>query len=111
MSYLTYHAAGNAHTVLFLAIFHTHLSCWCLHVQVSRTYESLSVGCPASTSGRVLTNIDRDKSDRKRMAAYPYGGGRGRTAASNYTVLEQLAGGASALVQWRLETGRTHQIR
>ena len=36
---------------------------------------------------------------------------RGRHAASNYEVMEDLAGGAAVLVQWRLETGRTHQIR
>ena len=36
---------------------------------------------------------------------------RGRLAASRYRVLEALAGGAAALVEWRLETGRTHQIR
>ncbi len=45
------------------------------------------------------------------MAAMPYLGSRGRPAASNYEVVEPLAGGAAALVQWRLETGRTHQIR
>jgi 23S rRNA pseudouridine1911/1915/1917 synthase len=36
---------------------------------------------------------------------------RGRTAASNYRVLEELAGGLASLVAWQLETGRTHQIR
>ncbi len=36
---------------------------------------------------------------------------RGRHAASKYEVLETMAGGAAALVRWRLETGRTHQIR
>ena len=30
---------------------------------------------------------------------------------SNYTVMEHLAGGSAALVQWKLNTGRTHQIR
>jgi 23S rRNA pseudouridine1911/1915/1917 synthase len=79
--------------------------------QVSRIYLSLTVGSPAQSSGRVLTNIDRDTAERKRQAAYPYGGPRGRPAASNYSVLEVLAGGAAALVQWKLETGRTHQIR
>ena len=44
------------------------------------------------------------------MAAFAYASARGRTAASNYAVLEPLAGGAAALVQWRLETGRTHQV-
>lgn len=28
-----------------------------------------------------------------------------------YRVIEVLAGGGSALVEWRLETGRTHQVR
>jgi tRNA pseudouridine synthase 2 len=45
------------------------------------------------------------------MMAVPYGSGRGRTAASNYQTLEVVADGGAALVQWRLETGRTHQIR
>ncbi|KAG2423929.1 hypothetical protein HYH02_015268 [Chlamydomonas schloesseri] len=78
---------------------------------VDRLYLSLTVGCPSARSGRVETNISRDPGDRKRMAAAPYGGTRGRTAASSYSVLEPLAGGGSALVQWKLDTGRTHQIR
>jgi 23S rRNA pseudouridine1911/1915/1917 synthase len=45
------------------------------------------------------------------MAALPYGGGRGRQAVSNYHVEEVLAAGGAALVRWKLETGRTHQIR
>ena len=36
---------------------------------------------------------------------------RGRHAVSEYSVLEALAGGGAAWVQWRLRTGRTHQIR
>ena len=30
---------------------------------------------------------------------------------SGYRVIEQLAGGTAALTAWRLQTGRTHQIR
>lgn len=30
---------------------------------------------------------------------------------SRYRVIEVLAGGGSALVEWRLETGRTHQVK
>ncbi|KAJ9528066.1 hypothetical protein QJQ45_005663 [Haematococcus lacustris] len=78
---------------------------------VGRVYSSITLGCPYPASGRVLTNIDRDPGERKRMAAFPYGSSQGRLAASNYLVLQSLAGGAAALVQWRLETGRTHQIR
>ncbi|KAL6763941.1 pseudouridine synthase [Haematococcus lacustris] len=78
---------------------------------VGRVYCSITLGCPHPASGRVLTNIDRDPGERKRMAAFPYGSTQGRLAASNYLVLQSLAGGAAALVQWQLETGRTHQIR
>jgi hypothetical protein len=53
----------------------------------------------------------RDPANRLRMMAVPYGSGRGRTAASNYTTLQVVAGGGAAVVQWKLETGRTHQIR
>jgi 23S rRNA pseudouridine1911/1915/1917 synthase len=35
----------------------------------------------------------------------------GRTAVTHVKVLESLAGGRAALVECRLETGRTHQIR
>lgn len=39
------------------------------------------------------------------------GASGGRAAASNYDVRAPLAGGNASLVEWRLETGRTHQIR
>ncbi|GLC33662.1 hypothetical protein PLESTB_000101200 [Pleodorina starrii] len=78
---------------------------------VDRLYDSITVGCPAQRQGRVETNIVRDPRDRKRMAAAPYGSGRGRTAGSGYTVVTPLAGGGAALVRWKLDTGRTHQIR
>ena len=36
---------------------------------------------------------------------------RGRRAVSGYKMLQPLAGGTAALVEWQLQTGRTHQIR
>lgn len=78
---------------------------------IQRTYLALTLGVPTPSQGKVATNIGRDSRDRKKMAAYGYDSTRGRTAVSNYQVIEELAGGAAALVQWRLETGRTHQIR
>eukprot|EP00877_Chromochloris_zofingiensis_P005843 jgi/Chrzof1/1525/Cz10g11050.t1 len=78
---------------------------------VSRIYHSVTLGCPASTSGRVETNIVRDPANRLRMTTAAYGSGRGRMAASNYRVLERFAGCGAALVEWKLDTGRTHQIR
>lgn len=38
-------------------------------------------------------------------------GSGGRSAVSNYKVRASLAGGNAALVEWQLESGRTHQIR
>ena len=38
-------------------------------------------------------------------------GARGRTAVSRWRVEEELYGGRAALMSWRLQTGRTHQIR
>lgn len=78
---------------------------------MDRTYWAIALGRPPAPSGRVETNIDRDIGDRKRMAAYAYGSARGRTAASNYKMLEPLAGGRASLLEWKLDTGRTHQIR
>lgn len=78
---------------------------------MSRIYHSITLGVPSPAERRVATNIARDPSDRLRMAALGYGAARGRTAASRYRVLRRLGGGAAALVEWRLETGRTHQIR
>ncbi|GAB4822268.1 hypothetical protein N2152v2_009314 [Parachlorella kessleri] len=78
---------------------------------VQRAYWAITVGIPSPSEGRVATNVGRDLRDRKKMAAFAYGSARGRTAASNYSVLQLLAAGGAALVQWRLETGRTHQIR
>ena len=36
---------------------------------------------------------------------------RGRNAVSGYRVVQALGDGSSALVEWQLQTGRTHQIR
>eukprot|EP00192_Tetraselmis_astigmatica_P021153 CAMPEP_0117676882 /NCGR_PEP_ID=MMETSP0804-20121206/16446_1 /TAXON_ID=1074897 /ORGANISM="Tetraselmis astigmatica, Strain CCMP880" /LENGTH=263 /DNA_ID=CAMNT_0005486123 /DNA_START=516 /DNA_END=1307 /DNA_ORIENTATION=+ len=81
---------------------------------VQRTYISITLGRPSPTQGRVEANVARDPNDRKKMAAFPYradGSGRGRHAASNYKIVEELCGGLAAVVAWKLDTGRTHQIR
>ena len=79
---------------------------------IKRTYLSITLGVPYPLQNKVETNIGRDFRDRKKMAAFAYASTRGRTAISNYIVLDDgLAAGKAALVQWRLQTGRTHQIR
>jgi 23S rRNA pseudouridine1911/1915/1917 synthase len=75
-------------------------------------YISLTCGAPNPNSGRIEVPIARDPNNRIRMIATPGSGHRyARHAASRYKVREVFAGGGSALVEWRLETGRTHQIR
>ncbi|KAI8110113.1 hypothetical protein M9435_001792 [Picochlorum sp. BPE23] len=90
---------------------HASLSAQFKDRTVNRTYLSLTLGVPTPSKARIRTNIGRDFRDRKKMAAFEYACTRGKSAASNYTVLETLASGTAALVSWKLETGRTHQIR
>ncbi|KAH0920214.1 hypothetical protein HID58_027879 [Brassica napus] len=92
---------------------HAHLAeQFKLHT-IERVYISLTTGVPSPSQGRIDVPIGRDSNNRIRMAAIPgsLSRGRARHAASRYKVVETLAGGGSALVEWRLETGRTHQIR
>ena len=78
---------------------------------VRRVYAALLSGVPSPPAGTVETNIERDPRDRTRMAAAAAGSGKGRLAVSGYRTVAPLAGGAASLVEWRLATGRTHQIR
>lgn len=60
---------------------------------------------------RIATRIGRSPSDRKKMAVVPDGG---RMAVTRARVLERMGEAPhfrAALVECRLETGRTHQIR
>ena len=75
---------------------------------VERTYVSVVSGVPEPASGDVVSLIGRDPRDRKRMAVVDHVR-RWRHAASGYRMLEALPG--AALVEWKLRTGRTHQIR
>ncbi|KAM7514033.1 hypothetical protein LguiA_003616 [Lonicera macranthoides] len=92
---------------------HAHLAEQFKQHTIQRVYISLTCGVPSPTSGRVDIPIGRDLNNRIRMTAVagPSNSGKARHAASRYKVIEILAGGGSALVEWRLETGRTHQIR
>ncbi|CAL0318972.1 unnamed protein product [Lupinus luteus] len=80
---------------------------------IKRVYVSLTAGVPTPTAGRVEVPVGRDPNNRLRMTAVVGLGSsmKARHAASRYRVIEILAGGSCALVEWKLETGRTHQIR
>jgi len=78
---------------------------------VSRRYLALAQGAMRRAEGTVDARIGRDPRSRVRMAIVPEA--RGKRAVTHYRVLERFGGGASAvtLLECRLETGRTHQIR
>lgn len=74
---------------------------------IDRTYLALCWGLPSPAAGSIEGAIGRDPRDRKRMAVLQRGG---KPALTRYaTVRAWLA--AVALVECRLGTGRTHQIR
>jgi len=75
---------------------------------IERSYAALVWGVPAPTTGEISGNIGRSPHNRKKMAVVGHGG---RPAVTRYKVREVLAGGLASLVECRLLTGRTHQIR
>jgi 23S rRNA pseudouridine1911/1915/1917 synthase len=74
-----------------------------------RSYNALVWGNFTEDTGRIEGNIGRDPKDRLRMAVFPSGSETGKSAVTHYKVLERF--GYVTLVECRLETGRTHQIR
>ena len=74
-----------------------------------RLYNALVWGPFAEDEGTITGNIARDPKDRLRMAVFPEGSGIGKHAVTHWRVLERF--GPVTLVECRLETGRTHQIR
>jgi len=79
--------------------------------QVKRVYHALVWGDPGPDDGWIDLPIGRDPKDRKRMAVVRGGAGHGaaRPARTGWRVLERF--GVATLVEARLDTGRTHQIR
>ncbi|MBO4827095.1 MAG: RluA family pseudouridine synthase [Prevotella sp.] len=74
-----------------------------------RTYLALVWGNFTDNEGRIEGNIARDPKDRLRMAVFPPDSDIGKPAVTHYRVVERY--GYTTLVECRLETGRTHQIR
>lgn len=89
---------------------HTFLSDLLKDHSISRIYYAVAVGTPKETSGTVNKPIGRHKTDRKRMAVYASADAEGvREAITHYKVL--ASNGGYSLLKFKLETGRTHQIR
>lgn len=74
-----------------------------------RSYNALVWGNLTEDEGRIEGNIARDPKDRLRMTVMSPDSGIGKEAVTHWRVLERF--GYVTLVECRLETGRTHQIR
>lgn len=73
---------------------------------VERAYMAIVIGTMKQPEGDVEGNIGRHPTDRKKMAIVKTGG---KEAHTHWTVLQELRG--ATLIEARLTTGRTHQIR
>jgi 23S rRNA pseudouridine1911/1915/1917 synthase len=76
--------------------------------RIERTYGAFVWGVPVPAAGEISGNIGRSPSNRKKMAVVA--AGRGKPAVTRYRV-ERRFGDHAALIECRLLTGRTHQIR
>jgi len=76
---------------------------------VHRRYLAVCGGYPAPASGTIDERLGRSDANRKKMAVLAKDSSRGKHAVTHYKALKRLD--SAALIECRLETGRTHQVR
>lgn len=76
---------------------------------VHRRYIAVCAGHPSPAQGTINARVGRSDADRKKMTVLPNNSSRGKSAITHYTTLERLDD--AAVIECRLETGRTHQVR
>ncbi len=86
---------------------HRHLAGQLEDRTLTRVYKALVWGAPTPREGEITGAIGRNPANRKKMAVVKKGG---KQALTRYRVLKP-AGAKASLVECRLATGRTHQIR
>jgi len=74
---------------------------------IERAYLAVCAGHPLPPRGTIRGALARSPHDRKKMALVS--DGRGKHATTHYKTLQRL--NDSSLIECRLETGRTHQVR
>ena len=74
---------------------------------IERRYLAIVSGVPRLAEGTVDAPLARSSTNRKKIAIVPEG--RGKRAVTHWRRMQNL--GEAALVECRLETGRTHQVR
>ena len=86
---------------------HARLSADFAARRIERAYQAFVWGVPAPSAGEIAAPIGRSARDRKKMAVVSRGG---KEAITRYRVLRAF-GTVAAIIECRLATGRTHQIR
>ncbi|WP_420140290.1 RluA family pseudouridine synthase [Sphingomonas sp.] len=86
---------------------HTGLAAQFARHTIDRRYKAIVRGALRQQVGRIEGNLGRSSADRKKMAVV--GPGQGKHAVTHYRRIAPLRG--ATLVECRLETGRTHQVR
>jgi 23S rRNA pseudouridine1911/1915/1917 synthase len=74
---------------------------------IERRYLAIVAGRPNPARGKIDAPLARSSANRKKMAIVE--GSRGKRAVTHYRLVEPLRD--AAMVECRLETGRTHQVR
>lgn len=87
---------------------HTALTEMFQEKKIRKTYLAILKGKLNKSEGKVVTQIGRDKNDRKKMTVID-DITKGKNAITNYKVVSQ--NNLFTLVKVNIETGRTHQIR
>ncbi len=87
---------------------HTVLTEMFQEKKIRKTYLAILKGKLNKSEGKIVTQIGRDKNDRKKMTVID-DITKGKNAITNYRVISQ--NNLFTLVKVNIETGRTHQIR
>ena len=103
---------------------HQGLAAQFLDHSIDRLYTAICFGVPSAADPRlmglsgtsfeagnqlkIITQLARHKTDRQRQAVVLQ---NGKHALTRVRVLQELSGGSASVVECKLETGRTHQIR
>lgn len=86
---------------------HAALAAMLRRREITRVYTTLVHGLMASPTGTIDAPIGRDPVSPLRRAAHP----EGKPARTHYRVVDSFPSHQCSLLEVRLETGRTHQIR
>ena len=76
---------------------------------IERAYLAVCNGHPNPAAGTISARVGRSDANRKKMAVLPKESSRGKHAVTRYKTMRKMP--HCSLVECRLETGRTHQVR